>query len=164
MKLITALILTLIVLIFPLGKALCLDPITPDKIINDPAVENMGNNWYRIVIKENLSNTKYDWRFDLRKIETQNGHVVISHRMEQNSGCHPSSNWVIEYIFIDYNSDGILDRFMIDRFISVSDGDGWYKIHPRWPDNFNYPQDLLSDEKQKELFEKELEYWNYKLN
>lgn len=133
-----------------------------DKIINSQSAVDMGG-WYRIVIKENLSKTEFDWRFDVRVIETNGADVVIVRREEQNSGQHPDSNWVIEYLFIDRLGDNDLDHYDKERFISVKDDAGaWYKISVTWPDNFRYP-DLLTGEEAIELYKKELKWWDNNL-
>ena len=133
-----------------------------EKIMNHPDVVQMGDNWFRIVIKENLSGTEYDWRFNTRVIETHREGLNIVRREEQNSGNHPDSNWVIEYTFVDKHADGTLDYFDKDRFISVKEGEGWFRISTFWPDNFIYP-DLLSEEEALEMYKKELEWWDNKL-
>jgi hypothetical protein len=140
-----------------------IEPSLVEKIINHPDAIEMAPGWFRIYVKENLSNTEYDWRFDMRMIETYGGHIVIGHRKEQNSGNMPESNWVIEYTFIDFNGDGTLDRYLIERFISIKDNDAWFKQNPKWPDGFNYPQDNVDEEEANKLFQKELEYWKSKL-
>jgi len=134
-----------------------------DKIINNQAAVAIGGRQYRVVIKENLSKTEFDWRFDVRVIETNGRDLVIVHRKEQNSGQHPDSNWVIEHIYIDTFGDNVLDQYDKERFISVKDDAGaWYKVSVTWPDNFRYP-DLLTEEAAAELYKKELEWWNNKL-
>jgi len=133
-----------------------------ERVINHPGAVQMGDNWFRIVIKQNLSNTNYDWRFDVRVIEVYKNGLTIVHRKEQNSGSHPDSNWVIEYTFVDKLPDGKLDYFDKDRFISVKEGEGWFRISTSWPDEFRYP-DLLSEEEAQELYKKELEWWDNKL-
>ena len=134
-----------------------------DKIISSESAIEIGGGWYRVVIKENLSETEFDWRFDIRVIETNGLDIVIVHRQEQNSGQHPDSNWVIEHSYIDRLGDNILDYFDKERFISVQgNGGGWYRISVTWPDNFRY-SDLLTEEEALELYKKELEWWNNKL-
>ena len=133
-----------------------------ERVMNHPDAVHMGENWYRIVIKENLSNTEFDWRFDVRVIEVYGNGLNIVHRKEQNSGSHPESNWVIEYLFVDTFMDGTLDYFDKDRFVSVKSGEGWFRVGPAWPDEFIYP-DLLSEEETLEMYKKELEWWDNKL-
>lgn len=133
-----------------------------ERIMSHPDAVQMGDGWFRIVIKENLSNTEYDWRFDVRVIEVYRIGLNIIHREEQNSGNHPDSNWVIEYTFIDKLIDGTLEYFDKDRFVSVKNGEGWFRIPPTWPDKFIYP-DLFSEEEALELYKKELEWWDNKL-
>jgi len=133
-----------------------------DKIINNQNTIEMGAGWYRVVIKENLSETEFDWRFDVRVIETNGRDLVIVHREEQNSGQHPDSNWVIEHIYVDGFGDNVLDQYSKDRFISIKAGGGWYRVSVTWPDNFRYP-DLLAEEEGAELYKKELEWWDNKL-
>lgn len=137
---------------------------TVDKIKDYPGSVEIIPGWFRVVIKENISETAYDWRFDLRKIETADGHIVIGHRMEQISGTHPTSSWVIEYTYVDYDADGVLDNWLVDRFISIKDGEGWFKTTPYWPDKFNYPIDNIDYDEANKLFQKELKYWKNKLN
>ena len=134
-----------------------------DRIINSQDAIDIGAGCTRIVIKDNLSNTEFDWRFDIRVIETNGRDIVIVHREEQNAGQHPDSNWVIEYIYIDALGDYTLDRYSKDRFISIKDdGGAWYRVSVTWPDNFRYP-DLLTEEAAAELYKEELEWWNNKL-
>jgi len=134
-----------------------------ERVMNHPDAIEMIEGWYRVVIKENLSDTEFDWRFDVRSIDVQDGHVYFGHRLEQNSSNIPNSNWVIEYSFSDLFEDGILDTYDKSRFISVDMGDGaWYRISPTWPDEFRYP-DLLSEDEAEELFKEELEWWNNNL-
>lgn len=133
-----------------------------ERIKNHPDAVQMAENWYRIVIKENISNTEFDWRFDLRMIDVMAGNISIGHRFEQNSGNIPNSNWVIDYVFIDDFGDGTLDYFDKDRFITVQQGDAWLRIRPSWPDKFRYP-DLISKDEALKMYKKELEYWENKL-
>lgn len=136
-------------------------PLT-ERIMNHPDAVQMTEGWFRIVIKENISDTAYDWRFDSRMIETYNGHINIGHREEQDSGHIPESIWVIEYTFVDKFTDGTLDYFDKERFLSVKAGkDSWSKITISWPDRFHYP--YPNEQEQIELYKKELEYWNNKL-
>ena len=137
-----------------------------DSIMNHPDVQRTGSGGYRVVVEENISGTKYKWRYDLRMIETDGEHLAIAHREIQDSGNVPDSEWTIEYIFVDRWMDGTLDHFDKDRFLSVScnGGNSWSIVRPFWSDNFNYPEDkTISEEKQKELYEDELKYWKNKL-
>lgn len=137
--------------------------ILQERVINHPDATQIGEGWYRVVIKENLSETEYDWRFDMRVIETDGYSINIVHREEQNSGQHPDSNWVIEYAFVDKFSDGTLDYYDKERFMSVQGkSGGWFRISVTWPDLFRYP-DLLTEEEALELYKKELEWWDNKL-
>ena len=129
-----------------------------DKVKNHPDTVQMGDDWYQVVIKENISKTEYDWRFDLRRIDVYNGHISIGHRFEQNSGNIPNSNWVVTYSFKDNLGDGTLDNFNQDRFISIEQNGSWLRISPFWPDEFRYP--LLTKKEAIEQYKKELEYWN----
>lgn len=133
-----------------------------ERVMNHPDAIQMGENWYRVVIKENLSNTEFDWRFDLRMIDIMAANITIGHRFEQNSGNIPESNWVIEYVFIDKLADGSLDYYEKDRFISIRDGVVWLRQYPTWPDLFRYP-DLLTEKEALELYKKELEWWDNNL-
>jgi len=135
-------------------------PLT-ERVKNHPDAVKMGPDWYRITIKENLSDTEYDWRFDRRMIETSEGHVYIGHRMEQNSGSTPDSNWVIEYSFRDMFGDGTLDDFSQDRFISIKHNNMWLRISPYWPDGFRYPS--LTEKEIENMYKEEMEYWENKL-
>ena len=139
-----------------------IQPPLIDRVMSHPDAVQMGENWYRVVIKENLSNTEFDWRFDMRMIDIKAGHITIGHRLEQNSGSVPDSNWVIEYTFIDLFEDGTLDYFDKSRFISINDDGLWTKTSPFWADKFRYP-DLLTEEEALELYKKELEWWDNKL-
>jgi len=134
-----------------------------DKIINNQNAIEIGGGWYRVVIKENLSETEFDWQFDVRVIETNGIDIIIVHREEQNSGQIPDSNWVISHSYIDRFNDGVLEYHDKERFISVQGpGGGWYRISVTWPDFFRYP-DLLTEEEALELYKKELEWWHNKL-
>jgi hypothetical protein len=134
-----------------------------DKIINSRFAVAIGGGWYRAVRKENLSGTEFDWRFDIRVIETNGRDLIIVHRQEQNSGQHPDSNWVIEYSYMGNLADNTLNQYDKERFISVQGSDGgWFRVSVTWPDNFRYP-DLLTEEEAAELYKKELEWWNNKL-
>lgn len=134
-----------------------------DKVLNSQSAVEIGGGWVRIIIKENLSKTEFDWRFDIRVIETNGRDLLIIHREEQNSGQHPDSNWVIEHSYMDVLTDSILDQYDKERFISVQgSGGGWFRVSVTWPDNFRYP-DLLTEEEAAELYKKELEWWNNKL-
>lgn len=132
-----------------------------DKIMSHPDAVEMEPEWFRIVIKDNISKTAFDWRFDVRMIDIKYGNIVfIGHRFEQNSGNIPDSNWVIEYSFLVNN--GTLEYFDKSRFVSIKDGEGWFRVGPSWPDEFRYP-DLLSEDEAEELFKKELEWWENRL-
>jgi len=160
--------LLLIVLVFfmMVGVSLAADKVIQqplqERVMSHPDAIQMGENWYRVVIKDNISDTEFDWRFDMRMIDVMAGHITIGHRFEQNSGNMPTSNWVIEYTFIDKLGDGSLNYFSKDRFISVKQGEGWYRITPSWPDKFRYP-DTPSEEEALELYREELEWWDNKL-
>ena len=132
-----------------------------DKIMSHPDVVEMEPEWFRIVIKDNISETAFDWRFDVRMIDIKYDNIVfIGHRLEQNSGNIPDSNWVIEYSFLV--NHGTLEYFDKSRFVSIKDGEGWFRVGPSWPDEHRYG-DLLSDEEALELYKKELEWWENKL-
>lgn len=164
MKKILLIILSFLVMIWPASAedTIIKVPLS-ERIKSYPDVVQMGENWFRIVIKENLSNTEFDWRFDLRMIDVRaNGTISIGHRLEQDSGNMPNSKWVIKYDFIDKFGDGTLDYFDKERFISIQQGEAWFRSSPTWPDKFKYP-DLLSKDEALELYKKELEYWENKL-
>ncbi len=133
-----------------------------ERIINHPDVVQMGEYWYMIEIKENLSNTTFDWRFDVRRIWVYDGSIYITHRMEQISVNVPRSSWVIIYDFVDKNRDGTMDDFDQDRFISIkAEEEIWLRVTPMWPDEFKYPK--LKQSEILELYKKEMEYWESKL-
>jgi len=132
-----------------------------ERIKNHPDAVKMGPNWWRITVKENISDTAFDWRFDRRKIEVQRGTIGIGHRLEQNSGSTPNSNWVVEYSFVDNFDDGVLNYFNMQRYITIEQGDIWLRTIVRWPDEFRYP--YPTEKEQNELYKKELEYWENKL-
>jgi len=132
-----------------------------ERIKNHPDAVEIQEGWWRITVKENISDTKFDWRFDRRKIEVAAGHIAFGHRLEQNSGSTPNANWVVEYTFVDRFGDGTLDYFDKVRFITIEQGDVWLRTTVRWPDNFRYP--YPTKEEQSELYKEELEYWENKL-
>jgi len=134
-----------------------------DKVINHPAAVRMGPDWWRLVDKENISNTVYDWRFDLRRIDVSSHDISISIRMEQNSGNLPNSNWVVEFSAIDKLGDGILDYYIQHRFITIEQNGLWLRISPDWPDDFKYDNDRLTEEEAHSLYIKELDWWENKL-
>ena len=134
-----------------------------ETVINHPDAVQMGENWWRIVDKENLSGTEYDWRFDMRRIDVGRGSgLSVGHRLEQNSGNTPDSNWVIEYKFVDKFADGTLEYYVKDRFISINQFGVWLRISPSWPDGFKY-DDALTEEEAFDLYIEELEWWENKL-
>jgi hypothetical protein len=69
---------------------------------------------------------------------------------------------VIEHIYIDTFGDNVLDQYDKERFISINDDGGWYRVSVTWPDLFRYP-DILTEEEAIELYKKELEWWDNKL-
>jgi len=138
-----------------------------EKVKNHPATEfiqsaSRGPIW-KLQIKENISDTAYDWRYNLRTIVVYAAHIKITNRQCQNSGNSPSSDWCIITSFTDEFTDGTLDEFYKQRFLSVdcSNGSGMRCILiPCWPDNFNYPADFNIDEDiQRKLYEDELTFW-----
>jgi hypothetical protein len=139
-----------------------------EKVLNHPDVyKDVG--WCRLVIKENISGTEYDWRWDICMIEfwwTENNiNMTIAKRQYQSTGNHPTSATFIESMYTDYGLDGNLDRFLRDRHLSVKDtklGSDFIVSLP-WADGFNFPNDRLPITEQKKEFEKEIDYWMYKL-
>ena len=131
-------------------------------VINHPDAVQMGPDWWRIADKKNISDTDYDWRFDLRRIDVGKNDISVGHRMEQNSGNTPNSNWVVEFSAVDRYADGTLDYYIKHRFISIEHGRIWTRISPTWPDGFKYP-DELTEEEALNLYVKELDWWENKL-
>ena len=140
------------------------------RVRSHPDAINMGEGWYRVEIKENLSGTAFDWRFDVRRIDSHRGAVYITHRMEQISVNAPRSSWVIIHRFVDKGGNGTLNNFEQGRFISIKDRstkdspaeeDLWLIVMPMWPDKFRYPK--LEQSEILELYKKEMEYWENKL-
>ena len=162
-KLLFFLFAVLMIFVMADNRCMAAEQSLNEKIIDHPDAELIGDDWYRIVIKDNLSNTKFDWRFNLRKIESYRDGIVIGLRKEQNSGSTPNSNFVIAYTFLDVNSDGKLDDWHAERFISIEQEEGiWLRTTPSWPDRFMY-KDRLSREEADIIFQKELTFWKYKL-
>jgi hypothetical protein len=153
--------LLFVVLLFFIFTSLAFGGSLGEIIKNHPDAVQMGPNWWRITIKENISDTAFDWRFDRRRIEVQRGTIGIGHRLEQNSGSMPNSNWVVEYLFIDNFGDGNLNWFDVQRYITIEQDESWFKVFPRWPDEFRYP--YPTEKEQSELYKEELEYWENKL-
>lgn len=160
--------LLLTVLAFFMMTAVCLavNQTRIEKLIetvkNHPDAVQMGPDWWRIVDKENISGTEYDWRFDMRRIDVGSSGISIGHRLEQNSGNSPDSNWVIEYKFMDKFADGSLEYYVKQRFISINDRGTWLRQVPSWPDGFKY-DDLLTGDEAFDLYLEELNWWENKL-
>ena len=163
------LLLTILSFFIMMGTAYAIDfESLKEKIMAHPDVligihGTTGVKLYTLRMKEDISGHEFDWRWDIHTIHVSEMGVSVAVHRYQDSGNVPDSAWVVVDKINDLYADGVMDFFYRDRYLSVICSDsstGYCQLRPFWPDGrLKYPEDDVNKEKQKEIYEHELMYW-----
>ena len=135
------------------------------KIISHPSLELNNTGVYFIREKENLKALDF-WRWNMHdisvtKVDGEPAKVVLEVRKYQNTGNSPESALAVYYTIIDYDLDGVADKYYreIRMLIMEEPFDGQTLSMGACPDDicqYNF-KDI------QEVYNDELKFWQNKL-